>query len=338
MRDQRIDCMRFIGLAMIILAHVDPPPILFQLRNFDVPLMVLVAGMSFSASFDPLTPFRRYLWRRVRRLVFPAWIFLTCYFALFCWLGPGRNALTIKTVVTSYTFLSGIGYVWIVRVFLLVALAAPLWYSYSQQTPSSWRYFLTLGLILSVHELVRFLSLPHITSDPAETVSLFTHYIVPYSAIFAIGVRLQRLNRRQVLLMAAVCLGVFVCFAIGLYLENGAIRSPQSFKYPPSLYYLSYGVFVACLLYVCSGAINWFIALIKGTGIVSCVARNSMWIYLWHVPLTKHLQMSFALQYAVTFAVATGITFCQVWIVEKVLVNQMPSARAERTIRSVLTG
>ncbi|SFK21637.1 hypothetical protein SAMN04488079_106193 [Methylophaga sulfidovorans] len=47
MRDHRIDLLRFIGLSMIIFAHVGPPSILFQLRNFDVPLMVLISGMSY---------------------------------------------------------------------------------------------------------------------------------------------------------------------------------------------------------------------------------------------------------------------------------------------------
>jgi len=338
MRDQRIDSMRFIGLAMIILAHVDPPPILFQLRNFDVPLMVLVAGVSFNASYDPSTHYWRYLWRRVRRLVFPAWIFLSCYLSLFLCLGPGPHALTIKTVVTSYTFLSGIGYVWIVRVFLLVAIVAPLVYGLSRRTRSNYRYVLILAIVLVLYDLARHLSLPLITNDAGETVSLLTHYLVPYSVVFAIGVRMRLLTRRQVLGMAGICLGLFACFALGLYLVHGSIRSPQSFKYPPSLYYLSYGLFAASILHLCSGAITRCIALVKGAGFVSFVARNSMWVYLWHIPMAKHLQMSWAPKYAVTFALATGITYCQVWIVENLVVNHLPSERGKRAIRSVFTG
>ena len=59
MRDNRIDILRTTGLAMIILAHVYPPPLLFHLRNFDVPLMVLLSGMSFVLSYNAAEPFGR---------------------------------------------------------------------------------------------------------------------------------------------------------------------------------------------------------------------------------------------------------------------------------------
>ena len=47
MREDRIDFLRFIGLSMVIFAHVGPPKLLFQLRNFDVPLLVIISGMAF---------------------------------------------------------------------------------------------------------------------------------------------------------------------------------------------------------------------------------------------------------------------------------------------------
>lgn len=55
-RDDTVDVLRFIGLAMIILAHVDSPSVLFQLRNFDVPLIVLISSMLFGLSYKNNTP------------------------------------------------------------------------------------------------------------------------------------------------------------------------------------------------------------------------------------------------------------------------------------------
>lgn len=49
-RDYTIDILRFIAIACIILAHTDPSHILFEIRNFDVTLMVLVGGMTFYIS------------------------------------------------------------------------------------------------------------------------------------------------------------------------------------------------------------------------------------------------------------------------------------------------
>lgn len=40
-----IDFLKLVGLFCIILAHVGPPAVVMQLRNFDVPLMVILSGM-----------------------------------------------------------------------------------------------------------------------------------------------------------------------------------------------------------------------------------------------------------------------------------------------------
>lgn len=39
-RDLYIDFLRFIGISLIILAHVEAPSGITQFRSFDVPLMV----------------------------------------------------------------------------------------------------------------------------------------------------------------------------------------------------------------------------------------------------------------------------------------------------------
>lgn len=49
-RNMTIDVMRVMGLLLIILAHVNPPGILFQFRTFDVPMMIFVSGVSFYLS------------------------------------------------------------------------------------------------------------------------------------------------------------------------------------------------------------------------------------------------------------------------------------------------
>ncbi len=51
MRDEKVDLLRFVGLAMVVMAHVGAPTLLFQFRNFDVPLMVLLSGISFGLAW-----------------------------------------------------------------------------------------------------------------------------------------------------------------------------------------------------------------------------------------------------------------------------------------------
>ncbi|MDY7013155.1 MAG: hypothetical protein SVX43_06045 [Cyanobacteriota bacterium] len=49
-RDIRLDVLKTIGIILIILAHTNPPIWIHQIRNFDVPLMVLLSGTLFYSS------------------------------------------------------------------------------------------------------------------------------------------------------------------------------------------------------------------------------------------------------------------------------------------------
>ena len=43
-RKTNIDILKVVGLFCIILAHVNPNKYIFQLRNFDVVLMILISS------------------------------------------------------------------------------------------------------------------------------------------------------------------------------------------------------------------------------------------------------------------------------------------------------
>lgn len=73
-RVAEIDFLRAEGLLLIVLAHVNAPAVLFQMRNFDVVLMVFVIGMAYANS-TPIR-YRDYVVKRFRRLVIPVWLFL----------------------------------------------------------------------------------------------------------------------------------------------------------------------------------------------------------------------------------------------------------------------
>ena len=79
-RDIKFDLMRIIGLAAIILAHTSPPWPISQLRNFDVPLMVIVSGAVFGLSSNNKINYFHYLIGRTARLLLPTYIFLIIFF------------------------------------------------------------------------------------------------------------------------------------------------------------------------------------------------------------------------------------------------------------------
>ena len=74
-RMEYIDFLKFIGLTCIIIAHVNPPEWLFFLRNFDVPLMVVVSAILGQKSFQKQkrknSHYIEFYMNRIKRLVFP---------------------------------------------------------------------------------------------------------------------------------------------------------------------------------------------------------------------------------------------------------------------------
>lgn len=103
MRKKNIDILKSIGLICIILAHVNPPKIIFQARNFDVVLMIIISSYLFfcsSSKIDSFSAYIQYVWKRIKRLLFPTWIFLTLFFLLNTLFNI--QTLNFKVILSSY--------------------------------------------------------------------------------------------------------------------------------------------------------------------------------------------------------------------------------------------
>ncbi|EKH6432558.1 hypothetical protein O8Q81_000289 [Klebsiella oxytoca] len=119
-RNVVVDLMRFLGIALIILAHVEPPNIIFQARTFDVPMMVFVSGMAYYCSGKSQVNLVHYAISRFKRLVLPVWIFFIFFFSIiFIFkITQFQNLLTFKSIVSTF-MLSGFSYVWIIKIFFI---------------------------------------------------------------------------------------------------------------------------------------------------------------------------------------------------------------------------
>lgn len=127
-----VDYMRVLGLLLIILAHSQPNNIVFQIRTFDVPLMVYISAISFSKSNKDYLSFSHissYFLKRIKRLVIPTWIFLIIFFSISKIVNnvfPKLFDYSFYKIFSTFSLESGIGYVWIIKVYLLIALVAPI--------------------------------------------------------------------------------------------------------------------------------------------------------------------------------------------------------------------
>lgn len=338
MRDHKIDVLRFIGLAMIIFAHVNPPDFLMNLRNFDVPLMVLVSGMSFGLSYKSSIPYNSYIWKRAKRLIFPVWIFLTIFFCIELILTPNSPDLQTGSIFASYALIGGIGYVWIIRVFLLVALISPLMFKYHQSIASNKRYLCSLALLLLISEVIRYYALSYSDEKAGKYVTSVVNYIIPYSLIFAIGLRLPSLNLSEIKSIACVNLALFILTALGLYIIYGQFIPTQNFKFPPSIYYLSYALVVSCIIWINSERIYYFVESMRIKAALYYIAQNSIWIYLWHIPFIRFIHTHYFLKYLLVFIGATTLTYIQTSIIHYILMPRMPDEQSKKNLKAIFTG
>lgn len=118
-----IDYLKIIGLFCIILAHVCTNQYILQIRNFDVPLMVVISGFlaidSYKRSIENNQSIFNYYWKRISWLLIPTWMFLSLYFLLvflLVFITKGNYPYSFSTILRSFLLLDGIGYVWIIRV------------------------------------------------------------------------------------------------------------------------------------------------------------------------------------------------------------------------------
>lgn len=281
-RDSSIDLMRFIGLTMIILAHIglsmsESP--LFQFRSFDVPLMVFTSGLAFSGK--QTGPYLSFIGRRTLRLIVPVYLFVSAYLLLnplFAELG-WADAYSKERMLGSYMLRlhPSIGYVWVIRVFLIVMLLTPLLLWLDRKLKRNWVCVALIGLFVAVQQgLAMWLK----TSENM-LIKDWLLYVFGYSAVFLLGLRTKRLSMSSLASVSALLVALMSGAALYMKYEYGTVMLLQANKYPPQLYYLLWGMCISCLLWLTSGL--W--KKVLDNRLFTFIGRNTIWIYLWHIPL-----------------------------------------------------
>ena len=193
-RDPSIDLLRFIGLTMIILAHIGlsrSTSLLFQLRSFDVPLMVFTSGLAFSGrSTGAYLPF---IGKRTLRLIVPVYLFVAAYILLNPILSGWGLVDEYSAKVIAGTFMlrlnPSIGYVWIIRVFLIVMLVTPLLLKLDKAIKRDWMCFALIVLVLLTQQLLVNWLKP---MKGNWFIQDWVLYILGYSAVFLWGLRARK--------------------------------------------------------------------------------------------------------------------------------------------------
>ncbi|MBK82508.1 MAG: hypothetical protein CMD81_01565 [Gammaproteobacteria bacterium] len=284
-RNLNYDLMRLLGLVIIMVAHASPPAWLFQLRNFGTPLLVLGSGLTYALIFSKRKmDLKSFYAKRVKKLVIPVWFFLSFFF-VFSYvvysLGGGVELFSFREIVGSYALVGGIGFVWVFKIYLFLALITPFVLFYNKVIVSNIVYFSSIVLLYFLYELTYFSSREYLVGVVADFVDAFVFTLVPYALIYLYAFRLPFLNKRHVLFVAFLSLSVFLFMLCYKYVDTGLFVATQNFKYPPTLYYLSYAFFCVNILYLFVSGL-----IIPDGGfsrVLVWLSTNSLWIYLWHI-------------------------------------------------------
>lgn len=273
-RDRTIDYLRVIGTLLIILAHVSPPRLIGDIRTFDVTLLVFISGMSLK--FSRYDGYAHYMLKRIKKLFVPTYVTITiilCMLALYS-IKSQNFSLSWKYVLNSYLLIdsNSVGFVWIVKVYFFTALLTPMIIEVERKTNNSVLLFIILfAILIGVSWSIPFV-------DRCIFVKEYLIYAVQYSIIAMFGLRFCG-NKRAGIVLFVIGLVVFAinqCI-IGTF-------NPSAYKYPPHIYYLSYGLLVTLLLYYCLNRIN--IKRYDGQkieSVITWVSKNSFTVYICHI-------------------------------------------------------
>lgn len=281
-----VDFLRALGLILLIGVHVHAPEWYVSLRSFDVPLMVFVSAMCYKPIRGGVTI---YIVKRFKRIYIPVFVFLVIYFTI-ALLSHNLNIMDsddIKVILGSFMLLNepSIGFVWVMRVFLIEAIILPIMHKITSYTKYSWAYSI-LVLILVQSLLVNVLLLYNNKTGWLLGNQLLL-YAIGYGSIIILGLVIKKLSFSQIsncVLLGLTSLLIFMCC-------NKLEFCPQIYKYPPQLPYSLYGIIVCSLLWMCRPSSGLSTLAVKTIPVISYLSKNSMWIYLWHI-LALHLLWS----------------------------------------------
>ena len=333
-----IDVMRFVGLSLIILAHVAPPETLLHLRSFDVPMMLFVSGLAYAGKSPTYSI--GFLTRRFLRLVVPVYLFLTFYFlaaaALYATLGIDFG-IRAHHVIGSYLLMDGIGYVWVIRVFLIVSLLTPFLLAINRKVTS--HTLLAILLLAAVAATTCAIRANFLTQS--ILVREFLYYAIGYGAMFLLGVRAATATPSARAILAIVILIALVTTAFAHNLDTFVCFN--NFKYPPQLSFLLYGALMSLLtMFIAKAATPQSIsdstqsptipptqsprsrAFTLANPLTLFIGANTIWIYLWHIPLiqlTGRLSLHFLLRYIIVYTLATLICYLQCRITDRLAIT-----------------
>lgn len=309
------------------------PPIIFQIRNFDVPLMVLLSGVSFSQfSANNYLSYRKYVYSRFLRLILPTWIFLIFYnFVNYTY---DLKTPTLNDILLQASLFGGsdVG-VWIIRIFFSMAIAAPLFYLINRNLKNDKTFYIVTVSAYFVYELSVACSKIFFSQDVLTSIADFAFSTIPYAFVFLYGLRINNFEKDIVKLHSVIFGIVWSVYCVALFIKKGMFVPTQLYKYPPQLYYLSFSLFMSTSLFY---IIKFTDIKLDRLKIIQFIGRSTLWIYLWHwffIKIVSHYQIGhnlfFLYKFTLVYLMSVVLVYWQTVLIcffnDKLVLNEKQS-------------
>ncbi|MDV7750019.1 acyltransferase [Enterococcus faecium] len=312
-----IDYLKVIGLFLVILAHVNAPGWLMQIRSFDVPLLVFLSAYLAGKSFNNYNV-RSYYKKRILRLAVPAWLFLVVFYAVIIVVYEKPSGVDVLKAFFFQRDAYMVGMLWVIWVYLVCAFLMPLLLKmgYNKKAVA------LIVLCYACYEIVCAVS--DLENNRFIYNTIMT--IIPWGCVSFIGYNYNKISRKHKVMLASILTSVFLLSLIWKYVSNGYLVQTNEFKYPARLYYLSYAIPVTMVFFEVIKKLA-----LKGNKVIEFISGSSLWIYLWHILLLYVIKTVvpnddyWFIQYTLIMISSICVTFVQnvvvQWIMKKYKCN-----------------
>lgn len=304
-RDITIDYLKFVGLIGLLIAHTSSNTVLLFIREFDVNLLIILSAMLANRTASKLScesDVGDYWKKRFYRLALPTWIFITVYIIINYFFG----FVDLKPINMIRAYLlqdNSIGYVWIIYVYLIVALEMPFLVRLDIRKPTSRYIYLCIVALYFV--------LYHLSSNYYYRVIVLYPIIYGLISILAINWDTLFLKKKRFFIFGNVLACVLYAI-VKTQVKKEGVPLVGEYKYPPKLYYLTYTLAVAFLLIELFRRINFAKMPKLISNYIIFISKSSLWFYLWHI---------FTLQLAARFSESEVIRFLFVLIITSFIIS-----------------
>jgi len=328
-RNLSTDTFRFISLLLIFLDHSTYPR---EYYVFFIPFIgfdtVLVNAGSALGSRASRTkhPYRPYLWRKIKCIVIPVYIYLFTV-----WMVNIFSPMPFCITPFFHTLVRLFGFLWIIRGYFLIYAVSPFIIEYHQKETSHMRYYCTVGLASVLLTVTYNFILKQISNLPLlhrlfeNNIGICFLFPVMYACFF----RVPDLSYTQYwrLFFALISITISIMLA---YQWKGENYHPRFSQETVGIHYCTYGLSAAMVYYRLSPLLLRIILSLAMEKIATFTSSHSMWVYLHHITFQSIARDETSLfhKWFILSTAAICLTYLQSRAVEVIASRVRPSVAA----------